>query len=136
MNTMKTVTKTTAILSLAMTLLFAAPASKAAVTDGPPNVVEMHFLKGDRVTPGSTFTAELSGGLDTEVNLVIENSEGKCFGEKQVILDQGAKLLKFRVTEIPAGIYYVKLNYNGKMQKKAFVVEHSASSSQAIAPGQ
>jgi hypothetical protein len=120
---MKTFAKISSLLLFAAFMFTAIPFTKAANDPGSAKRIEMRFLKGDHVTKGSSITAELSADTYAQVSLVIENSEGKLYGEKLISIENGAKLVRFRIAEVPAGLYYIKLNYEGKTQSHPFVIQ-------------
>ncbi|MBK9453254.1 MAG: T9SS type A sorting domain-containing protein [Bacteroidetes bacterium] len=119
---MKTFAKILSLVLLVITTFAAAPITKAASHSDDERTLQMRFLGRDYVTAGSALTAELTSTFDATAELTVENSTGKRFVETQFEVNEGFNLVKFNVAEIPAGIYFVKVKSDGKVQHLSFVV--------------
>jgi hypothetical protein len=112
-----------ALTAIAITTFFQFATAASPIGSDPKTRVEMRFLRGDEVEAGKVITAELTANSATEVDLVIENDKGDSFGEKHVIIDNGAKLIRFKVMEVPAGTYYIKVVHRLKEHRYSFFVK-------------
>ena len=119
---MKNFAKTLVLSLIACTAIFSTAAASPRKGSDPKSKVDLYFLRGDVVSAGSVMTAELAANTVTEVDLVIENELGDSFGEKHVVIDHGAKLIRFRIADVPAGKYYVKVHHRGRVATHAFTV--------------
>ncbi len=122
-NDMKNNSKVFALFLLLMVSTFSLAITKPFGNSNPKTRIEMYFLRGDVVEAGKLLTAELSSNTAVEVDLVIENEKGDQFGEKHIVIENGSKLIRFKVTEIPSGIYYIKLVHGLREQRYAFTVK-------------
>lgn len=120
---MKRITKFFTLTALALITIFQVANAASPVPSDPKTRVEMRFLRGDQVEAGKVITAELTANSATEVDLVIENEKGDSFGEKHVIIDNGAKLIRFKVMEVPAGTYYIKVVHRLQEHRYSFSVK-------------
>jgi hypothetical protein len=113
---------TSLFLMMFITLTTTATATVTTHSDEERSV-EMRFLSRDHVKAGSAITAEVNATMDTQAQLIVENPAGKRFLETNLNMDQGANVVKFKVAEIPAGVYFVKLYSEGKTKTLSFVVQ-------------
>jgi hypothetical protein len=120
---MKNFTKSLLVFAVALTAMFTVAMARPTKVGDPKPKVEMYFLRGSEFTSGSVMTAELAANTPTEVDLVIENEVGDSFGEKHVVIDNGAKLIKFKIADVPSGTYYVKVHHKGRVQMHPFIVK-------------
>ena len=120
---MNRITKIFALTAFAITTIFQFATAASPIGSDPKTRVEMRFLRGDEVDAGKVITAELTSNSATEVDLVIENEKGDQFGEKHIVIENVSKLIRFKVTEIPSGIYYIKLVHGLREQRYAFTVK-------------
>ncbi len=120
---MNRITKIFALTAFAITTIFQFATAASPIGSDPKTRVEMRFLRGDEVEAGKVITAELTSNSATEVDLVIENEKGDSFGEKHVIIDNGAKLIRFKVMEVPTGTYYIKVVHRLQERRYAFSVK-------------
>ncbi|HEX2901401.1 MAG TPA: T9SS type A sorting domain-containing protein [Bacteroidia bacterium] len=119
---MKTFAKILSLLLITITTFAAAPAAKASLHSDEERTLDMRFLGRDHVTAGSAITAQLNASFDATAELIVENSAGKRFVETTFDVTQGFNLVKFKVSEVPAGIYFVKVKSDGKVKTLSFVV--------------
>jgi hypothetical protein len=120
---MKKFAKTLLFSVLAIVGLFTVSMAAPATGSDPKARVELYFLRGNVVSPNGMITAELSANTAAEVDLVIENANGDSFGEKHVVIDNGAKLIRFKIEDVPAGTYYIKLVHRLREQTYSFLVK-------------
>lgn len=85
--------------------------------------IEMRVRGANHVRVGSAIATELYSLYAGEAHLVVENAEGARFVEQSLVIDQGLNLLKLNVAEIPTGIYFVKVNIQGRSETATFVVK-------------
>jgi hypothetical protein len=120
---MKSFTKIFTLLAIVLITLTTTAAAKVTTHSDEEHSIEMRFVGRDRVTAGSAITAEVNASVGTQAQLIVENPDGKRFLETQLSMEQGTSRVKFRVSEIPAGVYFVKLQSEGKTQTLSFVVQ-------------
>lgn len=119
---MKTFTKITALLILGISLFAVAPAAKAEGVTEKGMSIEMNLGKTRHFKKGSDVTAELISTHLTDAQFVVENAEGKRYAEATLDLVMGRNLVTFKVADIPAGVYFVKVFANGQQDRITFVV--------------
>jgi hypothetical protein len=119
---MKTFTKNFALLLFAMVAIAATSFANPSKKPTTKPVVEVYFLNGDAVTAGHLLKAELSANAKTEVDVAIENSLGDVFGEKHIVIEKGSRLLKFKIEDVPAGEYMIKVYHGREVKVYPFVV--------------
>lgn len=120
---MKTLSKITTLFAILFLILAATPAAKAAPHNDEVHALQMRFLGGSRVTPGSAITAELNSNFATQATLTVENLSGKRFVDTEIAVTEGFNRVKFNVAEIPDGVYFVKVKSADKTQTLTFVVK-------------
>lgn len=120
--TMKTIAKTLSLILIAIMTFAAAPALKAADHSDEAKAIKMRLIGTDHVNAGSALTAELTATLTTDAQLMVTNAEGKVFATTQLVVDEGANRVKLNVSDIPSGVYFIKLSAAGKRETLTFVV--------------
>ncbi|MFN8395258.1 MAG: T9SS type A sorting domain-containing protein [Bacteroidia bacterium] len=120
---MKTIAKTLSLILIAIMTFAAAPALKAADHSDEAKAIKMRLVGTDHVNAGSALTAELTSTLATDAKLMVTNADGKVFAEAQLTVDQGENRVKLNVSDIPSGVYFIKLVAAGKRETLTFVVQ-------------
>lgn len=85
--------------------------------------VDLKFVRGSEVTAGSTLVTKIVATGMADVDLKVVDSQGNLFGEKHMVLENDSKLLGFKITNVPGGVYYVKVNHRGLVYTYPFVVK-------------
>jgi hypothetical protein len=119
---MKTFAKFTLSFVFALALFSMAPAPKA--TDGIEKVktIELRLRGTDRIKIGSAITAEVNSSFAGQAQLTVENAKGQRFAQTEMRMAEGKNLVKFKVSEIPAGIYFIQVKADGRSETITFVV--------------
>ena len=119
---MKTFAKILSLLLLAITTFAATPVAKASTHSDEESTIQMRILGNDHASAGSAITAELTATFDATAELTVENSSGKRFVHTSLDVNQGFNLVKFKVSEVPSGIYFVKVKSEDTVKYLSFVV--------------
>jgi hypothetical protein len=119
---MKTFAKITTLFLLAISFFAFAPAVKAADHNADAKALKIQLYGSDRIKIGNAVTAELNSAFAAKAELVVEDAAGKRLVDTDLALDSGKNLVKFKVAEIPAGIYFIKVKVDGKLETVTFVV--------------
>jgi hypothetical protein len=120
---MKTIATFFAALFLSLTMLYAAPGSNTSMPIYDSNGLAMHVLGNGKVKAGNTISIELNSTFEALAELSVENSDGKQLVDTPIEIQAGVNVLKFSVSEIPAGIYFVKVKTESKTETLAIVVQ-------------
>ncbi len=122
---MKTLATLFTFIVFAGTVFAAAPSNTTIVAarNAESKTINMHIRGTDHVKIGSAITAELIALDATIAQLTVENAKGSRFLETDMALEAGMNVVRFKVAEIPAGIYFIKVNVNGKSETTTFVVK-------------
>lgn len=120
---MKKFAKITTLFLLLLLTFAAAPLTKAAPHNDEIHALSFRFMTGSHVTRGNAVAAELNSNFDTQAKLTVEDLQGKMFVNTDIDVQQGYNLLKLSVAEIPSGVYFVKLQTEGKTQSLTLVVK-------------
>lgn len=75
-----------------------------------------------RVCPGGSIMAELQAPGFVEARVSVQNAAGKVLTTRPVVLDPGKNLLQFKISEIPAGAYFIHVKSAVGTEKITFVV--------------
>lgn len=121
---MKTFAKFSTLFFLAIAFLLNAPLAQAASHTDETKSMEIRLRGTDRTNIGNAVTAELNANFDAQAQLTVENAAGQRFVETDLMIEAGRNLVKFNISEIPAGIYFIKVNVNGKTETTTFVVSN------------
>jgi hypothetical protein len=121
---MKTFAKFSTLFFLAIALMLNAPLAQAASHTDETKSMEIRLRGTDRTNIGNAVTAELNANFDAQAQLTVENAAGQRFVETDLMIEAGRNLVKFNISEIPAGIYFIKVNVNGKTETTTFVVSN------------
>lgn len=120
---MKTIAKTLSLILIAIMTVAAAPALKAADHNDEVRAIKMRLIGTDHVNAGSALTAEFTSTLATDAKLMVTNADGKIFAETQLTVDEGMNRVKLNVSDVPSGVYFIKLQADGKHETLTFVVQ-------------
>jgi hypothetical protein len=105
------------IFTLLVILFMAVPTFASSSHDPKTKpTVEVFFLNGNAVQAGGLLKAELASNSAASVEVIVENQFGEVLGEKQIQIEKGSRLLKFKIEDAPAGEYTIKI-YNGREVK-------------------
>lgn len=83
----------------------------------------MHFRGSNYVKAGSTISVELNSTFEATAELSVENTDGKQFVDTGIEIEKGVNVLKFNVSDIPSGVYFVKVKTDSKTETLTFVVQ-------------
>ncbi len=119
---MKTFAKFTSLILLVLTFLAVAPAAKAADHNADAKAFKIQLRGSNHIKIGNAVTAELNSTFGADAELYVENASGKRLLDTNLTIDSGKNLVKFNVSEIPAGIYFIKVLADGKIETATFVV--------------
>jgi hypothetical protein len=86
-------------------------------------VREMSATPAPQVRVGGSITAKLASEDFSEAQISVENALGKVLMHKAIVLDPGTNLLKFNISEIPAGAYFIKIQSEKGTNAITFVVK-------------
>lgn len=62
-----------------------------------------------RVHAGGSFIAKLVSESQVAAEVSVEDAQGKVMMQQSIHLDSGPNWLKFKVAEMPAGAYFIKV---------------------------
>ncbi|MFN8395257.1 MAG: hypothetical protein U0176_11465 [Bacteroidia bacterium] len=114
-------------LMLAAAIFTTASASpsdpSARKSESRKSQVELKFVRGTEIEAGSTLVTKLVATGMADVDLKVVDRQGNLFGEKHIVLQDDAKLLGFKITNVPDGVYYVKVNHRGMVYTYPFLVK-------------
>lgn len=85
--------------------------------------VELKFVRGTEIEAGSTLVTKLIATGLADVDLKVVDHQGNLFGEKHIVIQDASKLLGFKITNVPGGVYYVKVNHRGMVYTYPFLVK-------------
>ena len=90
--------------------LFALTASAHAGGLGKrPTTGDATTAPATRVHAGGSFIAKLVSETQVAADIFVEDAQGKLLMQKAILLDSGPNWLKFKVEEMPAGAYFIKV---------------------------
>jgi hypothetical protein len=122
-NKMKSLATIFAALFLSFMSLAAAPSSSESSPIYASKGMAMHFRGSNYVKAGSTISVELNSTFEATAELSVENTDGKQFVDTGIEIEKGVNVLKFNVSDIPSGVYFVKVKTDSKTETLTFVVQ-------------
>jgi hypothetical protein len=122
-NNMKTFATFFAAILISISSFAAAPGSNPSLPVYDSHGLAMQFLGNSRVKAGNTIAVELNSSLATMAELTVENNAGKQLVDLPMEIVRGANVLKFNVSDIPAGVYFIKVKTELKTETLTFVVQ-------------
>lgn len=120
---MKTFTTFFAAFLITISSFAAAPGSNPSLPVYDSHGLAMQFLGNSRVKAGNTLAVELNSSLATLAGLTVENNTGKQMLDIPMEIVRGVNVLKFNISEIPAGVYFIKVKTELKTETLTFVVQ-------------
>lgn len=119
---MKSFAKIIPLFVLALTLFATAPVKGTPTVENYKSF--MLSLRGsNHVQIGTIVATELYSHYSGDAHLTVENAKGQAFVATDVRMKYGKNIVKFKVSEIPSGIYFIKVTAEGKTETTHFVVE-------------
>ncbi len=70
---------------------------------------ESNAVPATRVHAGGSFIAKLVSESQVSAEVSVEDAHGKVMMQQAILLDTGPNWLKFKVAEMPAGAYFIKV---------------------------
>jgi hypothetical protein len=119
---MKTFAKFTTLFVLILFVFGTATFVEAAPSTENAKTIALRLRGTDHIQAGAAITAELNSTFNGLAQLTVENAKGQRFAETEMALVEGRNLVKFKVSEIPSGIYFIKVKSEGKSETVTFVV--------------
>ncbi len=120
---MKTFATLFAAILISISSFAAAPGSNPSLPVYDSHGLAMQFLGNSRVKAGNTIAVELNSSFQTMAELIVENSQGKQLVDTPYEVAMGVNVLKFSVSEIPSGVYFIKVKTELKTEILTFVVQ-------------
>jgi hypothetical protein len=121
LNIMKMQRRLSQILIL---FLFACCASRSLAKTAEPEKLRSNSPHSfQRVHLGGYAQTQVETLTFTEAEVNIENVDGSFQLTKRIVLNPGNNTLKFRISEIPAGAYFVRVNSEGNTKSFTMVVK-------------
>ena len=108
-------------LSLLLLVLCASTALAKVADPGKSRSNELRSCQ--RVHHGGFAQTQVETRAFTEAEVNIENVDGSFQLSQQIVLNPGNNVLKFRIAEIPAGAYFVRVNAEGYTKTFTMVVK-------------
>ena len=84
--------------------------------------MQMRLLNDHQVRPGNAISAKLQSAVNTKAELIVENVGGKKFIDMDILVNEGFNILNFSVSEIPVGVYFIKVKSENETETISFVV--------------
>jgi hypothetical protein len=109
-------------LILMLLSMMSLPAAHATGTDNAPKTNESTHVLMQHVARGGSFMTELIAENYAEAHVSVSNAAGKLMIDHAVVLDPGKNVLRFAISEIPKGAYFVQVKSQYGTEKMTFVV--------------
>lgn len=119
---MKTFAKFTSLFLLVMFVFATTTYAKSAPSPETAKTLGLRLRGTDHINIGSAITAELYANFNGMAHLTVVNAKGQQFAQSEMRMTEGKNLVKFKVSEIPAGVYFIKVKAEGKSETTTFVV--------------
>ena len=104
-------------------LFFVFVPAKANPVIGNNKSFMVYLLGSNHVKIGTLVSTELYSHYSGDARLTVENAKGQCFAQAAVSMKYGKNIVKFKVSDIPAGVYFIKVAADSKTETTTFVVE-------------
>lgn len=112
-------------IALFLVLTIATMSTTFAHTDnvsGNKVAMTLNINSGKMLSPGDAFTANIEAAEATEVQVQVKDAQGRLVWSKNMSLSEGRNLVRFRMSELKSGIYFLNIVTAGNTETSSFAV--------------